>query len=244
MWHWLAFVTVLSVVWTLLAAVFLLLPVGASAAALGLLGLWLATTFAVPPALAWVAQQRFAMPSRLQLVIDIRQLQHHGAEAQKELLAAWVRANPQWVKPNGTALSPVQERLPANLALDHGVRPLMLAFDQARSEQATFMERWSWLSPSLGAVLLADRLSGLDANAYLGYTKAVNAYEDQWRAYFVPRVMRGSPLSPGELQHLPVFTFQPARKLGAGWRVSAGLTLLSLVLAATVFAGRRRYAQP
>jgi ABC-2 type transport system permease protein len=244
MWHWLAFVTVLSVVWTLLAAVFLLLPVGASAAALGLLGLWLATTFAVPPALAWVAQQRFAMPSRLQLVIDIRQLQHHVAEAQKELLAAWVRANPQWVKPNGTALSPVQERLPANLALDHGVRPLMLAFDQARSEQAEFMERWSWLSPSLGAVLLADRLSGLDANAYLRYTEAVNAYEDQWRAYFVPRVMRGSPLSPGELQHLPVFTFQPARKLGAGWRVSAGLTLLSLVLAATVFAGRRRYAQP
>lgn len=244
MWHWLAFVTVLSVVWTLLAAVFLLLPVGASAAALGLLGLWLATTFAVPPALAWGAQQRFPMPSRLQLVIDIRQLQHHGAETQKELLAAWVQANPQLVPQDGAAMSSAQERLPANLALDQGVRPLMLAFDQARSEQAAFMERWSWLSPSLGAVLLADRLGGLDAGAYLRYAEAVNGFEDQWRAYFVPRVMRGSPLSVGELQHLPVFTFQPDPTLGSGWRVSAGLAVLALALAATVFAGRRRFARP
>jgi ABC-2 type transport system permease protein len=243
-WQWLAFVTVFAAVWTLLAAGFVLLPIGSGAAALGMLGLWLATTFAVPPALGWAAQRADPMPSRLQAVIEIRKLQHETGEARERLLAEWLEAHPAHGPRNAGAVPPAQARLPANLELDKGVRPLMLAFDEARSRQIEFMERWSWLSPSLAAVLVADRLAGIDASAYLDYTRAVNAFEDEWRAFFVPRIMAGTQLQPGELQGLPAFKYPRAIAGNAPWRVSLELMLLAAALAAAVFAARHRFARP
>jgi len=185
--HWLAFVGVFAGVWIVISGLFLLLPVSSGAAAVGLLGVWLVTTFAVPAGLSWAANGMQPMPSRLTAIVDIRRIQAQTSKQQAELLAAWYRAHPE--------IAPVKEPsreiagLPANLELDSKVRPLMYRFDEVRKAHFEFMERWSALSPGLAAVLTADRLAGIDAPRYAEYIQTVNRFEDRWRAFFVPGIM-------------------------------------------------------
>lgn len=62
--QWLVFVGMFAGVWITVSGLFLLLPVSSGAAAVGLLGVWLVTTFAVPAGLSWAANGAQPMPSR------------------------------------------------------------------------------------------------------------------------------------------------------------------------------------
>lgn len=205
--HWLAFVGVFAGVWIAIAGLFLLLPVSSGAAAVGLLGIWLITTFAVPAGLSWAANSTYPMPSRLEAIVDIRRIQAQTGQQQAELLAAWYQAHPE--------VAAVKEAprelagLPANLELDSKVRPLMYRFDEARKAHFEFMERWSALSPALSVVLTADRLAGIDAPRYAEYIQAVNEFEDRWREFFVPGIMRGQGGSAADHEHPPVMKALP-----------------------------------
>ncbi|MFM9481366.1 hypothetical protein, partial [Streptomyces scabiei] len=77
-----------------IVGVFTLLQVSSGAGAVGMLGVWLALTFAVPAGLEWAANLEQPMPSCLATVIDLRKAMLQTEAQQSELLAAWYRNNP------------------------------------------------------------------------------------------------------------------------------------------------------
>ena len=208
---WAATLAALTFVWVAIVGVFTLLPVSSGAGAVGMLGVWLALTFAVPAGLEWAANLEQPMPSRLATVIDLRKAMLQTEAQQSELLAAWYRNNPAHTPAAPAANPPWQQvRLPRYLAFDATARPMMATFDEVRASHFTFLERLAWLSPGLAAVLSADRLAGIDAPRYLGYIHAVNGFEDEWRAFFVPRIMSNQKLAASEYDTMPRFSRQAA----------------------------------
>ncbi|MGZ4955749.1 MAG: DUF3526 domain-containing protein, partial [Methylobacter sp.] len=237
--HWLIFVGVFAGVWITISGLFLLLPVSSGAAAVGLLGVWLVTTFAIPAGLGWAANEMQPMPSRLTAIVDIRRVQAQTSKQQAELLSAWYQAHPE--------ISPVKEPsreiagLPANLELDSKVRPLMYRFDEARKAHFEFMERWSALSPSLAAVLTADRLAGIDAPRYAEYIQQANEFEDRWRAFFVPRIMDKQNM-PLDHQQLP--EAKPLPMAETVWTVILSQSLTGTLLLLVLVTLRKRFGKP
>lgn len=238
--HWLVFVSVFAGVWIAISGLFLLLPVSSGAAAVGLLGVWLLTTFAVPAGLSWAANGMEPMPSRLAAIVDIRRVQAQTSRQQAELLSAWYLAHPE--------IAPVKEPpreiagLPANLELDSKVRPLMYRFDEVRKAHFEFMEQWSALSPGLAAVLTADRLAGIDAPRYAGYIEAVNQFEDRWRAFFVPKMMGGQGAQASDHQPEPVLNPLPATQ--SVWTVILSQSLIGILLLLVLGGLRNRFGRP
>ena len=238
--HWLAFVSVFTAVWMIISGLFLLLPVSSGAAAVGLLGVWLVTTFAVPAGLSWAANNMQPMPSRLEAIVDIRRIQAQTSKQQAQLLSAWYQAHP--------AFAPVKEPsreiagLPANLALDSKVRPLMYRFDEVRKAHFEFMERWSALSPSLAAVLTADRLAGIDAPRYAEYIQQANEFEDRWRAFFVPKIIAKQGMSPSDYEHLP--EVKPLPMAETVWTVILSQSLIGMSLLLVLVTLRKRFGRP
>lgn len=238
--HWLAFVSVFAGIWIAISGLFLLLPVSSGAAAVGLLGVWLITTFAVPAGLSWVANGKYPMPSRLEAIVDIRRFQAQTGKQQAQLLSAWYQAHP--------GIAPVKEPpreiagLPANLELDSKVRPLMYRFDEARKAHFEFMERWSALSPGLAAVLTADRLAGIDAPRYAEYVQSVNRFEDRWRAFFVPGIMSGQNVSAADYEYLPVMKPLPTTK--TVWTVILRQALTGILLSLLLVVLRNQLEKP
>ena len=238
--HWLVFVGVFAGVWITISGLSLLLPVSSGAAAVGLLGVWLITTFAVPAGLSWAANGTQPMPSRLTAIVDIRRIQAQTAKQQAELLSAWYQAHP--------GIAPMKEPpreiagMPANLELDRQVRPLMYRFDEVRKAHFEFMERWSALSPGLAAVLTADRLAGIDAPRYAEYIQSANQFEDRWRAFFVPGIMARQDISASDFQRLPVLKPLPATE--TVWTVIARQLLSGILLLLVLITLRHRFGRP
>jgi len=207
--HWLVLISLYNLIWFSIAGLFLLLPISSGAAAVAMLGFWLIITFAVPASLGWAANQAVNMPSRMTAIVDIRQFQEQTSQQRQTLLDDWYATHAE-IKPSVPLkdLSRETAALPAALKLDSRIRPLMYQFDQARKTQFEFMERWSGLSPTLGVILMADRLAGIDAPRYADFIKAVNQFEDQWRDFFVPLIMADIPWTDEQQKAVPQFGFR------------------------------------
>lgn len=238
--YWLVFVGLFTGLWIAIAGLFLLLPVSSGAAAVGLLGVWLVTTFALPAGLSWAANGEQAMPSRLEAIVDIRGVQAQTSTQQAELLSAWYRSHPDI--PPVTEPSREIAGLPANLELDGKLRPLMYRFDEVRKAHFEFMERWSALSPGLAVVLTADRLAGIDAPRYAEYIDTVNQFEDRWRAFFVHRIIGKQAMSASDDQQQPIF--KPLLTATAAWTVLVRQLLVGIFLSGLLIRLRKRFAKP
>jgi ABC-2 type transport system permease protein len=238
--HWLVFVGVFTGMWMTISGLFLLLPVSSGAVAVGLLGVWLVTTFAVPAGLSWAANGMQPMPSRLAAIIDIRRIQAQTSKQQADLLSGWYQAHP--------GIAPVKEPpreiagLPANLELDRKVRPLMYRFDEVRKAHFEFMERWSALSPGLAAVLTADRLAGIDAPRYAEYIQTVNQFEDRWRAFFVPGIMGQQDASTADYKQLSILAPLPTTE--TVWTVILRQSLIGILLLWMLIRLRNQFGKP
>jgi ABC-2 type transport system permease protein len=239
---WFAALAAFSAFWVLAGGLLSLLPVSSGAAMTGALGLWLSITFVVPAALAWAAERVAPMPSRLAAIVELRTVQQDTEEQESTLFEAWYAAHPQDRPAPGIA--PAQPGWPATFlprfaAQERHLRPIMRSFDTARAVQAAALERWSWASPTLALMLLADRLAGIDAARYVRYIDAVDRFEDRWRAFFVPRVMAYRGATASALAAMPNFSQHEAGQIDAArsqgpalaclWGVGAALALLVVV---------------
>ena len=240
---WIGCLLAYTLVWAAIAGMCALPAWSSGAAAIGMLGIWLAVSFVAPAALAWVADKNDPMPSRLDAIVAMRVAQQNAEVAMDDLVTAWYRDHPQDRNPAYTSHTWPVTFVPRFLAQDEVVRPLMRAFDDSRARQVETLERWSFLSPGLALVMGADRLAGIDAPRYLRYVDAVNQHEDAWRAFLVPRIMGYRGLSVDDMARLP--RFDPASipeqsTLSVLWR----LTALCLALFGIVVAGRRGLRRP
>lgn len=237
--YWCLLLFSFTLVWLVLAGLCLLLPVSSGAAAIAMLGSWLVLTFALPATLAWAANQAHPLPSRLQTIISIRHFQEQTNQQRQALVTAWYAANPQAIAPQPLDKLPREiSGLPAGLALDNHIRPLLYQFEQTRRLQFAWLEDYAPLSPALALILMADRLTGIDAPRYQAFIEAVNQFEDQWRAYFMTPIMINASWSPEQQANAPKFSFNPALEQAECWR----LVLTQLLTAAgllLVLAGLR-----
>ncbi len=206
---WLAILTSFSLVWLALIALMILLPISSAAAGLGMLAIWLISTFAIPAGLSWAANLQHPMPSRLTAIVAGRSIDAEVNQQRDTLLRDWYQQHPAIKMPSDWSSVPRQVMgLPANQIQNQKVRPLQRQFDAVRQAQFEFMQRYGFLSPALSLVLSADQLAGIDAPRYAGFIDLVNQFEDQWREYFVPHLMAGDKLSPADYQAMPSFNPQ------------------------------------
>jgi ABC-2 type transport system permease protein len=242
--QWLFMLAVYNLVWFSMAGLFMLLQISSGAVAIAMLGTWLVLTFGVPAGISWAADRSSPMPSRMKTIIDIRQFQEKTNQQRESLLTGWYQAHPE-INPNAPLKSLPREinGLPATLKLDSQIRPLMIEFDKARKHQFDFMERWSFLSPALGLILMSDRLAGIDAPRYANFVQAVNEFEDQWRDFFVPLIMASAPWSIDMQKSLPQFDLNAIDDLSASFSLSISQLKNASVMLLLLIGLRRRFAK-
>ncbi len=239
--YWLMLISCFILIWFCLAALFMLSRLTSGAATLGMLGTWLFLTFAVPALLSWAANSNMPMPSRLTSIISIRQSQEHANQQRQTLLENWFAAHPELTAPKPISQLPREiAGLPATLLIDAEVRPIMLTFEEVRKQQFEFMQHWTFVSPGLAVVFLADRLAGIDAPRYSTFINDINQFEDQWRDYFVPRIMTEQPWSDADQHQQPTFSMPQQQDNLACWQLLGTQSLLAILLLSLVYGLRHR----
>lgn len=224
--------------WVAVGAMLSLLPVSLAGSATAALGVWLLLTFVVPSLVGQAAAATHPIPSRLETLVTVREIQQETEQRDAELLASWYAEHSAWRPVDSLVPSPVTWPVtfqPRFLAQDARVRPLMHTFVEQQARQLRFAEHWAWMSPALALTIVGDRLAGIDAERYAAYFAAVNRFEDRWRAFLVPRVMTYRGLARADVDSLPTFALEaralhmPARAGGALWALGLA-SVLALLL--------------
>ncbi|KRC71820.1 hypothetical protein ASE30_13770 [Achromobacter sp. Root83] len=229
-----------AIFWIALCGLLARFPVSSAAALLIALTTWLLLTYAVPASLESLAAARHPMPSRLASIVDLRRAQQNAEVRMPELLAGWYGRHPESAPLISHGHTWPVTFLPRFEHQDQQLRPLMRSFDQQRLAQGAFLERWIWLAPPVALLGMADHLAGISVARHAAFMDDVDRYEQEWREFFVPRVMSYRGLSEDDFSRIPRFQTAEPTTPDAAWLLLRNLLLVDIALIVLLLAGTRQ----
>ena len=218
--------------------------------ALVLIAGWVLIVLVLPVVLNLVVSVASPAPSRTELATRTRLVTIAGLNRYNKLLSTDYRYvdRPDTLLPRDGKIE-VAPRLRAFYLMgrdtDREIDTLLQRFDAQLAGQQALVDRWSWLSPAIVVHEGLAALAGTGSARYALFKQQVDVFHAEWKAFFEPRLLAGTAITPDDLVRLPRFGWveQDPAAVWAGWlRGCAQLCLPALALA--LFARRRlrRYA--
>jgi ABC-2 type transport system permease protein len=126
------------------------------------------------------------------------------------------------------------------LEVDRQVQPILDHFDTQVNKQQAFVDGFRFLSPAILAQVAINDLAGASLGRYKHFSRQVDAFFDQWQAYFLPRVFQKAKLTSTDLNQLPTYQFteEPDRDILA--RVSTSIAGLGFLAIAVLWLAAQR----
>ncbi len=209
--------------------------------ALTLAGCWLTLVMVLPSVANLAATSLYPVPSRVEMVQAMRTA---GKEAQargSQLLSQYMEDHPE-LAPGGA--KPQADFATISYAVqmevDRQVQPILDRFDAQVNKQQAFVDGFRFLSPAILAQVAINDLAGTSLGRYQHFSRQVDAFFDQWQAYFLPRVFQKAKLSSADLSQLPSYQFVEESDSAILARVGSSLAGLALLSIAVLFFAAQR----
>lgn len=205
---WMALILVNGLLWFGVAAWINSAGLGSGLNALMIAAAWLAWVIVVPSLIGLVATMVAPVPSRVQLINEVRAAGNLAAPALAQLMTAYQEEHPD-VAPAVTSADTVAIR---GLALqdetDRRIAPVLDAYRAARARQQTLVTRLSVLSPAVLSYEATGDLAGTSTARYRRFGNQIDEFHGAWRAYFYPLAHRQVGLTAEDYDRAPRFAFQ------------------------------------
>lgn len=221
--------------WFALAVLVNALARKSSTNAVILMACWLLLVLIVPAGLNMVAKAMYPLPSRIELVQTMRRA---DAQAKQELPPSGDSTAADLAARLGedvvvTSLNQYNKRiLPLEQRAEAIAAPIFERFESRRALQLEFAERLRFLSPAIVSQAAIGEIADTSTAAYDRFNAEVRTYQQQWRDYFLPRVLNDQVLTRAEMTGIPRFKYVPAS--GAEVFRRTVVDLLSLALFASI----------
>lgn len=240
---WLTATLVYILFWCALCAYAATWPGSSGVSVLRLAGAWLLLVVVLPAALnAWTTWT-IPLPDGVTLMQEARSAQL-DAERANSVLTEAVYAREPALRPENAA--PDVRRYAATtvlaqqLEVERRLSPLVQTFAERAAQQAAAIERLGVWSPATAATAALADAAGTGPERHRHFTARADAYREEWRAYFVPRMFRLERVTVGDVAHFPRFQFADEAAATVVWRVLGRLPVLGI---ATLLLSWRAWAR-
>jgi ABC-2 type transport system permease protein len=217
-----------------------------AANALVLMGVWIALVLIVPAALNLAAKTIYPLPSRIEMVQAIRR-GDKAAEEQSKFQRAYradlLRKGEEEALEASTS-DFYSKVLPLEAKGEAIAAPIFNRFQDQRRSQQELTERLKYVSPAAITQIALSELANHSAANFNNFSEQVEAYHQQWRGFFYPKVMANRLLTREELAGVPRFRYVPEGDGIVFRRISrdvAALAIFALLALGIGFALLRRY---
>lgn len=205
---WMGLMTLYTMFWFGLAVLVNSYTTSSATNALSLAGVWLGLVLVMPSVANLVATSLYPVPSRVEMVQAMRTA---GKEAQTKgsaLLAKYMEDHPELLpageKPQGDFAS---ISYAVQMEVDKQVQPVLDRFDAQVEKQQRFVDGFRYLSPAILAQSAINDLAGTSLGRYQHFSRQVDGFFEQWKAYFLPKVFAKVKLTSGQMGELPQWQF-------------------------------------
>ncbi len=214
----------------------------AAANALVLAGLWLIFAIVGPASINLLIAIRYPMPSRVAAAVQAR-------AATQEATVQGSRQLGQFLQDHPTSANVGQEGM-RQFAMLQAARDQQIA-DRLQAVEASFdaqlhrqqrLASWlSVLSPTMVAQGVLLEAAGTSASRFDHFRAEALAFQQQWKAYFEPRVLDAATLTAAELEAAPVFRYADAPASTMARRTALPIAAMAVAGAWLLFVGMRSY---
>lgn len=199
---------------------------------------WLLFVLLVPTGLGLLSDVYHAVPSRLQLVNDLKtgtkEIDNDAAslldnyyfdhpelapKGEKRSMSSWVYKNALKRQMVYAAASPVVEDYYSGL-----------------QAQGSFMESWQFLSPALMLGTIIDAKAENQLSDVTAFQQQADAARAEWHEIFEPKIFKDEPMTAREVRNLPHFSYQSATNTASISAALLGLITTNVVLLLLIFA--------
>lgn len=237
---WMGLVAAYGLFWFALA--FLINGLGRSSAfnALSLIACWTLIVLVTPVLLNLAVGLAEPAPSRTELTNRTLAIKAENLRRYDQLFHGdynYVAKPDALLAKDGRIEMPPRTRATflADRDMDANIDVLLKRFDDQLRAQQQLIDRLGPVSPAVIAYEGFSSLAGNSSRRYLAFKGQVDAFHDQWRSYFVPRILGGRAMSEAELRSLPRWTWRELpreqTKVDAAWRIGLLLALAALLVA-------------
>lgn len=237
---WLAVVLAYGAFWFALAAAVNALGRSSATNALVLAGVWLLLVAVVPAVLNVWIQSRYPVPSRIELVQATRRASDRAQAEGSELKARYFEDHPELAGAGADAGEFAVQALAVQEAIEASVRGELDRFETQLRRQQELVDRFRYGSPAIVALEALQDVAGTGPARFRRFLDQVEAFHNDWRAHFRPKVVRGEPIRAEDLDRLPDFRFEEEPLPAVAARVGAGLAGLLVPTALLTLLGRAR----
>jgi ABC-2 type transport system permease protein len=217
--------------------------------ALLLAGLWVVLVLIMPVTLNLVVEQISPAPSRTELATTTRLITIAGLEQYNDLLSSDYRyaEEPTTLFPQDGKFA-VQPRARAHYLMDRDVdakiEVVLDKFDAQLAGQQQLVDRYGLLSPAITMYEGMTALAGTGSKRYLHFKNQVDAFHQEWKTFFQPKMDQGLAITEADLNSLPKFVWQETQADGtasATWLRILQLLVPVLLMLAITWRKLRRY---
>jgi ABC-2 type transport system permease protein len=239
---WMAAVLVYGAIWHGLALVVNARGMSAPANALVLAGIWLLFAIVGPSAVNLLIAVRYPMPSRVEAAIETRAATQEATVQGSRQLGQFLQDHPT---SGNVGRDGMRQFALLQADRDRRVAERLQAVDASFDAQLRKQRRLaSWLSvvsPTMIAQGVLLDVAGTSTNRFEHFRAETAAFQQQWRAYFEPRVLDAATLTPAEYAAAPVFSYRDESSAVMVRRIVMPMLMMTLAGALLVFAGFRGY---
>lgn len=228
--------------WFVLAFLVNLLGKSSANNAVSLLALWVAFVLLIPSVVSQLANSLYPVPSRAQMINDMRVVKKEVEAKQDEILDGYLRDHPELATVKSESANSFWTRYFASQDIvEQEMQPVLDRYESQLKRQQNWVNQWRFASP---AILLQDGFNELSQTAtrhYQDYREQVIAFATEWRAFFVPMIFKDEKVTKATFAELPTFEYQ-ADGLPSYFGANVlGLLLYSgLLLGVSIVAFRQR----
>lgn len=237
---WLAVVAAYGAFWFALSIAVTSLGKNSTTNATLLASAWLVLIVMTPSLFNLTASVFYPVPSRVEMVQAMRVAQDEANKGGAKALARFYDDHPELA--TGDPAQAMNDfnvvRVAVNDDVERRVRPVVNRYEEQLAKQQSMMDSLRFLSPAILMQGALNDIAGTGTDRHRDYLAQVDAYHQNWRGYFVPKIFAKAQIA--NLDEIPRFHYREESTATVASRVGVTLSGLLIPAVLVLLVGLRR----
>lgn len=191
--------------WFALCAILSMFKTSSAVNAVSLAGLWVLFLLLIPSLISMIASAVHPIPSRALWITEQRAIEQAVQAESEALFDTWRADHPEEIVDGETPFfyEIWLQRFVINQEIKQRKQEAEARFISPKEQQAALVARVRLLSPPMWLQSWLERLAGTDAKRLHALSDELNAFQNEWNSFFLPRFQRLDFFTSEDLIEIP-----------------------------------------
>ncbi|MEO9572305.1 MAG: DUF3526 domain-containing protein [Polaribacter sp.] len=195
--------------WFVVAAIVNIKINNSSKNALALIGVWLLIVLVLPATINQIGNSLYPIPSRLNMINEIRSIKKENEEKQNEIMDDYMRNHPELSQDNSDQKFGFWHNYFASeKMMEEKTKPILAEYESQLKKQQNLISTFRYMSPAILMQQTLNNIAGTSEKHYNDYKIQVFEFSTTWRNYLVPMLFKNQKFTQKNYHELPEFHYK------------------------------------